>query len=174
MPDYVHLFRSGRRWLATAVLLFVAGTLMGYLAAAAQPETVLRQIQPVIEMMRRIGEDFSAATSPLDRTLIILRRNATTVLRTMALGVFGGLLPALGSFANGALIGAIAGLGGRFSPLAGSPGLFLLAIVPHGIVELPAVWIASAWGMKLGLGWLLPQASGRRLRVLGATALEAG
>ena len=66
------------------------------------------------------------------------------------------------------------GLGTQFSPLAASPGLLLLATVPHGIIELPALWIGAAWGMKLGLAWLLPRRGGRRLRVLGHSALETG
>jgi stage II sporulation protein M len=70
------------------------------------------------------------------------------------------------------LIGAIIGLGNRLLPEMPSLGTVLLATLPHGVIELPAIWIASAWGMKLGLAWLLPGASGQRIRVLGRTALE--
>jgi stage II sporulation protein M len=86
---------------------------------------------------------------------------------------FPGFWPAMGTFGNGLLLGIIVGLGERISPLASTPQTFLLATLPHGVIELPAVCIASAWGMKLGLAWLAPRAAGRRWQVLGQSALEA-
>jgi uncharacterized membrane protein SpoIIM required for sporulation len=37
---------------------------------------------------------------------------------------------------------------------------------------LPAVWIAGAWSLKMGLAWLLPAASGRRGAVWATSVLE--
>jgi len=42
---------------------------------------------------------------------------------------------------------------------------FLLLIVPHGIFELPAIFISAAFGLKLGWGWLLPGSTGKRWQV---------
>jgi stage II sporulation protein M len=130
-------------------------------------------LRPAMARLQEIGQSLTGNTSPLERTSIIFRNNGLVALWMMVLGVFMfGLVPAVSSFLNGALIGAILGLGNRLLPESPSLGMVLLATLPHGVIELPAIWIASAWGMKLGLAWLLPGASGQRIRVLGRTALE--
>ena len=130
-------------------------------------------MRPAIANLEEIGQRLTSSTSPLERTSIIFRNNGLVVLRMMVLGVFlFGLVPAGSVFLNGAVIGAVLGLGSRLLPDPASLGTALLSTLPHGVIELPAIWIASAWGMKFGLAWLLPGASGQRIRVLGRTALE--
>jgi stage II sporulation protein M len=178
MPDYRRILWEGRRWILTAVLLFLTGALLGLIASLAYPDEVMRQLQPFVGQLREVGERVAAEGSPLARTSIIFRNNGMALLWMLLLGlvpfpVFG-FWPAAGTFGNGFLVGIVLGLGPRFSPLAASPWTIVLATLPHGIIELPALWIGAAWGMKLGLAWLLPSAAGHRLRVLGQSALEAG
>jgi stage II sporulation protein M len=178
MPDYRRILWEGRRWILTAFLLFVSGSLLGLIVAVVAPQWATAQLQPFAALLRQVGERLAAETSPVERTAIIFRNNGEALLRLMLLGLFPfpffGFVPAAGTFLNGAIIGVVLGLGTQISPLAASPWLLLLATVPHGIIELPALWIGAAWGMKLGLAWLLPAARGQRLRVLGRSALETG
>jgi stage II sporulation protein M len=178
MPDYRRILWGGRRWILSAFLLFVTGAVLGLIVALVAPQQAMAQLQPFAALLRQVGERLAAETSPVQRTAIIFRNNGEALLRLMLLGLFPfpffGFVPAAGTFLNGAIIGVVLGLGTQFSPLASSPWLLLLATVPHGIIELPALWIGAAWGMKLGLAWLLPSARGQRLRVLGQSALEAG
>lgn len=178
MPDYRHILWVGRRWLLAAFLLFVAGSVLGYAVAVTQPDLVIEYMRPFVGLLREVSERLTGSASPVERTSIIFRNNGLAVLRMMAFGILPfpvfGFWPAAGTFGNGAILGVVVGLGGRFSPLALSPGTFLLATLPHGVIELPALWIAAAWGMKLGLAWIFPSAAGQRRRVLGRSALEAG
>ncbi|HEX2517529.1 MAG TPA: stage II sporulation protein M [Chloroflexota bacterium] len=178
MPDYRRILWDGRRWILCAFLLFLSGSVLGLIVALVAPQWATAQLQPFAGLLRQVGERLAAETSPVQRTAIIFRNNGEALLRMMLLGLFPfpffGFVPAAGTFFNGALIGVVLGLGTQYSPLAASPGLLLLATVPHGIIELPALWIGAAWGMKLGLAWLLPAARGQRLRVLGHSALETG
>lgn len=75
---------------------------------------------------------------------------------------------------NGLLVGAVAGLGPQVSPLAASPKLIFASLVPHGMFELPALWLGAAWAMRLAMGWLRPSAAGSRLRAFGRYTWEAG
>jgi stage II sporulation protein M len=178
MPDYRRILWDGRRWLISAVLLFLVGIVAGLFTSVAFPDESLRVLQPAMERLREVGQRVTSEPSPFERTSIIFRNNGLALLWMMLLGLFAvpffGLVPAAGVFGNGAMIGIIVGLGSRFSPGAASPGAILLATLPHGIIEIPALWIGTAWGMKLGLAWLLPGAAGHRLRTLGRSALEAG
>lgn len=74
-------------------------------------------------------------------------------LRAMAVGVALGLVPVLFLPLVSLLMNAvIIGLMGAFSLANGlSIGLFLAAIVPHGILELPAIFISLGLGMQLCL-----------------------
>jgi len=50
-------------------------------------------------------------------------------------------------------------------------GFFVLGIFPHGVIELPAVIIANAWGLKLGLGWI-KQPKGKKRKFIWSTLKE--
>lgn len=144
-----------------AVALFIGGTVSGYSAAMSQPQMVIEAMTPLIQAVAQVGAQVVAASDPLTRTWVIFRMNAAAVTQFVALGVAGGLVPAINTFANGAMIGVVAAIGGNLAGGRVSPGVMVAGIAPHAVFELPALWLASAWGMKLGVSWLLPGASGR-------------
>lgn len=153
---------NGRRWIATAVFLFVTGVLLGFWAAVSQPDVFLEQVRPAMERIASIGTMVFASPSPLERTWIIYRNNAQAMTIMTIGGLFLGLVPVMAVFGNGALIGVFLGLSGEIAPQANDPWRLFIALAPHGVIELPAVWLAAAWAMKLGLAYLSPAAAGRR------------
>jgi stage II sporulation protein M len=171
--SYRQTLAAGGWWLATAVLLFLAGGVLGYVATAADPEAMLSRIGVVLTLLREVGERVTRAESPLERAWPIFLNNLRSVFVMMLGGLFFGLVPLAGSLTNGAIVGVVAALGARVSPVAVSPALLFLSLAPHGIFELPALWLGAAWGMKLGLGWLAPAAAGRRNETFLRTAREA-
>jgi stage II sporulation protein M len=173
MAGYGALLWGGRRWVTVAVLLFLGGCAAGYVAATTQPQRIIELIQPVLERLGSIGERIVNSGSPYQRTWILFQNNVGAVLAMIAGGVVFGLLPAFGALQTGALLGIVAGLGASLSPVAATPRMLVLSILPHAVFELPAVWLATAWGMKLGLSWLAPSAEGRRALVFRTAVLEA-
>ena len=174
IPDYPRMLWAGRRWLAAAALLFALGIAGGYVVAVTRPGVALAEIQPALARLREVGQRVTASRSPVERALLIYANNLRAVLTMLAGGVLAGIVPALALFVNGAVVGILLGLGSRLSPLASSPLLLALSIVPHGVFELPAMWFGGAWGMRLGLGWLQSDAAGRRGQVFKQLAIEAG
>jgi stage II sporulation protein M len=170
---YRELLWDGRRWVIAAVALFIGGTVSGYSAAISQPQMVIEAMTPLIQAVAQVGAQVVAASDPLTRTWVIFRMNAAAVTQFVALGVAGGVVPAINTFANGAMIGVVAAIGGNLAGGRVSPGVMVAGIAPHAVFELPALWLASAWGMKLGVSWLLPGASGRRMLEWRETASEA-
>lgn len=83
---------------------------------------------------------------PLELFIMIFLNNSLTSLMTIILGVVFGTFPILVSLENGLVVG-LAG----FHTLP-SRGLvfFLLALTPHGIVEIPVFLLSSAVGIKVG------------------------
>lgn len=165
---------EGRRWIETAAALFVIGLLWGLTMARTEPQQLLQLAQPVMQQFAGVGQEVMQASSPLQRGLIFFLYNGMRAILIVAGGLVGGLWPGLVMVGNGFALGMVIGLAGQLSPAAASPWQIFLGLAPHGIVEIPALFLASAWGMKVGMEWLLPGASGQRLAILRQSLREAG
>jgi len=172
-PPLWQTIRGGWRWLVAALLLFVAGCLVGYAAGRARPEVVVAQAAPALAALRHLGRQVAQAPTPVERSLPIFANNVRSILVMLVGGLLLGIIPVGGTFINGALVGIVVAIGDRLTGSALSPWMLLASLAPHGIFELPALWLGAAWGMKLGLAWLLPGAAGHRLATLRRSAGEA-
>ncbi|MDG5777030.1 stage II sporulation protein M [Haloarculaceae archaeon H-GB2-1] len=137
-----------RRWfgvhLAVAVAVFVAGVLLGVGIVEAIP-------------LATLAEWAAGAESPLpDR--ITFWTIFTNNVRAMALMFLGsitlGVLSLFGLFLNGVILGFV----GNAALARTSPLVFAALVVPHGIIELPALFVAGALGLRVAhriARWLL-------------------
>ena len=78
--------------------------------------------------------------------LFILANNATKAFAAMILGLFFGIIPILFVVLNGFLIGCVVSVFGKDMGFS-----IVLALLPHGILEIPAVLISCAYGFELGI-----------------------
>lgn len=140
-PEYTAYFRSIRRFtLFTSLLFFLAGVL-GYQFAYLFPGA----IEGAEAEMEKIGESL-LAVGPVTLFLIIFINNTFKAYVMLFLGILGGIIPALFVFVNGFALGFIA-----FIFLQGFTFFDLLtSLIPHGIIEIPALIISAAMGMDLG------------------------
>jgi stage II sporulation protein M len=171
--QYREVLWGGRRWILASVALFVAGSVSGYGAASTDPDGVRDLLGPLLQMVASVGAQVVKSGDPLVRTWLIFRNNASAITQFVALGCFAGLVPAVDTFANGAVLGVMAALKGDLGRGRVGPDVLIAGIAPHAVFELPALWLAAAWGMKLGLSWLMPSANGRRLVEWRETAAES-
>ncbi len=79
----------------------------------------------------------------------IFVNNSISSIWGMLLGIFFGIIPIFTSLFNGALLGYVYS---KASVIEGYGVIWRL--VPHGIFELPAVFISLALGIKLGSVWM--------------------
>jgi stage II sporulation protein M len=78
---------------------------------------------------------------------LIFWNNILKSVLIIALGVVFGVLPLFFLIANGLILGYI----GALSSQKESVWMLLKAIVPHGIIEIPAIIFACALGLRLGV-----------------------
>lgn len=78
----------------------------------------------------------------------IFHNNLTSSFFALFLGVFFGIFSLFNALLNGAVLGYVIA---RVVPLAGAGALWRL--LPHGIFELPAIFISIGLGMKLGFSF---------------------
>jgi stage II sporulation protein M len=76
----------------------------------------------------------------------IFLNNAAKTLFAIVLGALLGILPAIFLFANGIALAVVWSLSAHSRGVS----LTLLSILPHGIIELPAVFLGTSIGLSIG------------------------
>lgn len=125
-------------------LIFFASCYLGYILVEIYPEAVKKEIESIKEFFRSLS---SEKLSPLEIFLLIFLNNSIKSFVAMLLGVFFGIVPILFVFLNGLIIGFFA----RFIGSEIGIATFILLLLPHGILEIPAVILACSYGFWLGV-----------------------
>ena len=125
-------------------LVFLAFVLFGYIGCRAQPEAmemVVSYFQQMVEESGIVSE--SGSVSPLG----LLINNWLAMLFSILYGFIPFLyFPLISVASNAVIIGAMAAY---YQVLNLPLTLFLAGILPHGIFELPALFIAGTMGFLL-------------------------
>lgn len=129
-------------YLMTSLALFGNGIIIGLVIVHRHPslagyfEDTLANFVKMFTGMSRI--QLAAA---------IFLNNALKTLIAILLGSLVGLVPMIFLLANGVALG----IAWTLSSGARGPWLSLLSLLPHGILELPAVFLGTSIGLMIGL-----------------------
>jgi uncharacterized membrane protein SpoIIM required for sporulation len=146
-------YRSWRWWLGTAAA-FIAVVVVIALWVAGNPE-VQSAVGTPSDIDQLVNHDVSSYYSEHPAASFALQvwvNNSWVSAQCIALSVVLGLPIPFVLFQNAANLGLIAGL--MFQ--AGKGGLLLGLLLPHGLLELTAVFLAGAAGMRLGWSVISP------------------
>lgn len=147
-----------RSYLIAATILFAIGILLGVTAAIYYPELIQQAVEQLEEQLRRLGEDIF--TSGLSQGIWILFLHNLRALGMIAVfGLVLGIYPAFAMLLNGLIIGVVGviSLETKTTTIIG----FLAGIVPHGILEIPALLIGASIGLRLGIAPLFSRKTSR-------------
>ena len=131
--------------LATGV--FFVSLVVGALVGQNTIEELMRQFGAVLEPLASTGN------LSLLLVLLIFINNAVKALGLVLLGILLGLPPLLFIGLNGFILG---GLGSALESVKGW-AYVVASFVPHGVIEIPAILLAAALGLTVGmesLKWL--------------------
>lgn len=106
------------------------------------PEIIDSFVDQFKEMFGPISE-----LSPFQLFLTIFYVNTRTSFLIMMLGALLGIFPFISLWLNGTIIGI---LFGKYIAEGGNYLGFMMGILPHGIIEIPAIIIAASQGFRLG------------------------
>jgi len=138
MPSLAAVRAVSRRWLAlyvpVATLILGASALVGFALGSAVP----------VESLPSPGGTSSGTLFPPLTTVDLAVNNLTAMVVLLLGAVSLGLVTLLGLVLNGLLIGAIVGIAVQRV----APPVVLALILPHGVLEIPALLIASAVGLR--------------------------
>ncbi|MDB6094623.1 MAG: hypothetical protein JWM32_2185 [Verrucomicrobia bacterium] len=156
--------RAGAFWLAT--LLMVAGGIFGGLAVAFDPEAKAA-LMPFQNLKDSPGERVAREERERGKELqdhkatfsgSLMTHNTRVTLTAVALGMTAGLGTLILMFYNGVVLGAVA----IDYVLAGQTTFLLGWLLPHGVVELPAMLVGGQAGFVLA-GAILGRGNRERL-----------
>jgi uncharacterized membrane protein SpoIIM required for sporulation len=154
------VFRQTLPYTLTAFALFVAGAAAGILLAGTDPgfERFLLSGNMMDTIERReMWTHGIVAVKPYASTAI-MTNNIAVSLAACATGMLAGIGPAVMMLFNGLLIGVV----GSACARAGMGVALWSFVAPHGVLELPAIFIAGGAGLLLGKGMLFPGTLPRR------------
>ncbi|WP_010279757.1 stage II sporulation protein M [Paenibacillus senegalensis] len=136
-------FKEMKHYFIAATLAFFGGAFLGYTNEDAIGGFVGQQIG---QLQGVIGSLTGDEASPWFLFFYILMNNTFLSIVIMYLGAFFALVPLYFLVSNGLLLGYLA----LENNSAGEWMFFAKAILPHGIIEIPAILIAGAYGIKFG------------------------
>ena len=146
-------YQTWRWWLSTAVVFFAVAGLIG-VWVAGNPE-VQSAIGTPTDIARLVNEDFASYYSENPAGSFALRvwiNNSWVAAQCIAFAIVLGIPIPYVLFQNAANLGVTGGL--MFNADKGD--IFLGLLTPHGLLELTAVFLAAAAGMRLGWSVVAP------------------
>jgi stage II sporulation protein M len=133
-------------YIAVSLVLFLAG-----IVAGTSTPGLDAYMNSQIEGIREIAKAVNDTSNPtLMMFLVIFFNNAIKAALVIYLGFFFGLFPVFFMVLNGLIIGYLIH---NYAVTYGGAEAFEIVvrgILPHGIIEIPVLIIASAYGLKSG------------------------
>mgnify|MGYP001563260883 CR=1 FL=1 len=134
--DYI---KKSRNFIWSIVIIFLIFSLIGFFVPA--PNLLSEKI---IEFLKNIINK-TQGMSQIELIVFIFNNNLQASFLGLITGIILGIYPVVAAVVNGYLVGFVGVLSvneGGFS--------VLLRLLPHGIFELPAIFISLGMGIKLG------------------------
>lgn len=130
------------REIAVVTVIFLISLYLGYLWAESSPTVASELVNEIFK-----GLSFVKILPDFVIFIFIFFNNSVKSLLSMLLGVVFGIIPVLFVLFNGYLIGVV------ISVFSKNLGIWkiLLMLIPHGLLEIPAIIVACSYGLKIGV-----------------------
>ena len=148
------VFRRNLRLINAAFLLFLLGGVAGLLLSITRPDFMRLFLGPqMIETIERhkMWTESVVAVKPLASSAI-MTNNLSVTFMAFAWGISYGVGTVYTMVFNGVLMGVV----GAACWLGGMSLSLWSFVAPHGVLELPAIFIGGGAGLRIAQGMLFP------------------
>jgi len=134
---------SYKRWSFIAISLFAIGLIFGLATPAS-----ISAISEDITVLEEFGDilDSLASLPPILTAILIFVKNTSVLLFSFALSPIFCLIPIMALTVNGWMLAIVSTIAVEKESL----GFVLAAVLPHGIVEIPALILGEAAALSFG------------------------
>jgi uncharacterized membrane protein SpoIIM required for sporulation len=164
--EYPRVFRENLNYCALAFVIFLFAAAVGAAVTFHDPDFKVRVLGPgMVETIEKhkMWTDSIVGIKPVASSGI-MTNNMSVSFMTFALGITAGAGTIYMMAFNGLLIGVI----GTACWSAGMSAQLWSFVAPHGVLELPAIFIAGGAGLRIADGLLFPGFLPRRESVARA------
>jgi uncharacterized membrane protein SpoIIM required for sporulation len=165
----VAVFRAWPWWCAVATgFSLISFALIAYIGAHPELASRLATDEDLKQLVEHDFANYYSEHAAQNFALQVWTNNALV----SALVIVGGIiLPVAVSilFSNAVSVGVTGGIMIAY----GRSDVFFGLIIPHGLLELMAVFVAGGVGMRVGWSWISPGRGRTRAQALAATTREA-
>ncbi|HVY01572.1 MAG TPA: stage II sporulation protein M [Candidatus Nanoarchaeia archaeon] len=134
--DAIFYLKDSKRYIYSAALIFFFFVLLGIVFSS--------KLGFIDEIIRKLVSNVSSLKG-LQVGEFIFINNVTAAFAGLVGGILFGIFPLFNIMSNGLVVGYV------FSRVAREVGIFeIWKILPHGIFELPAIFISLGLGIRLG------------------------
>lgn len=160
---FVRMLAARSRFILAAALLMLIGFFSGFIAVWIDPQHLPAIVPPEYAGVdpSRVTEDRGNLPSATI-SAAIMSNNIRVAILAFAAGITLGIGTLYILVYNGILIGALAALFHR----AGEAYAFWAYILPHGVIELTAIFIAGGAGLYMGYVIMVPGPFSRKFRFI--------
>lgn len=140
----INMFPKIKKYLIFTIIIFFCSTIIGitYASTSLSEPDLIELIDDQISGFIKDQPDYILA-------LFIFFNNASTCFLSIIFGLFFGIFPFIVLILNGFLMGYLA----YFAYLERGVAYPILALFPHGVIELTAVFICCALGLRIGVSF---------------------
>lgn len=135
------MIKSVRKEIIIVTLLFLSSLYLGYYVANLYPNLAYKVFDELLSQFKFVR----VLPSPL-LFLFIFINNSIKILLTMLLGVMFGIIPLLFIIINGFMVGIVF----YVSNMKIGTWTTIMLIIPHGVIEIPALILGCSYGLWLG------------------------
>jgi len=133
-----------KHYFIASTLVFVLSMVLG----AGYSEQFQAFIESQLKGIQQIVESISTTENPQwSMFWFIFFNNIIKSLLIIGMGALFGVLPLFFLIANGLLLGYVAAVSAQKESI----WFVIKALVPHGIIEIPAIIFAAAFGLRFGV-----------------------
>ena len=137
VKDAFSYIKESKNYIYAIVLIFLVSGFIGFVFSSG--------FSALDEMLKELAEKVSGM-GPVELILFILKNNLSVAFSSILFGAILGIFPLLASFSNGIVLGYV--MKGVWESYGISE---FWRILPHGVFELPAIFLSLALGLRLGM-----------------------
>lgn len=138
MKDY---FLSLKPFFVFAVSFFILSAIVGFFLSKQFPGQALFALRAIRTALSLIFQE-----EPVHQLIFVFLNNSISLFLALLFSLFLGISPLLILAANGAILGALFFFLRDSLPIS----LFLAGLLPHGLIELPILFLTCSAGLKTG------------------------
>ena len=143
---FVKDLKSLSNYVLAATIIFLIGGVLGWISTGALQEIMIQQISGIKEISEQLQQGDNVQWNFFT---FIFWNNATKAVLVIFAGALAGVIPIIFLAINGGVLGFLLHL--SWQQDLSMYDVVVKGLLPHGIIEIPAIIIACAFGLKFGV-----------------------